>query len=125
MKIVINKQNEIVAYCIVGNLDNSIETIKSFPSNFESKKFIYDKLNDEILENPNYIENRAEIEAQIKDYKELLSASDYKALKYMEGYLTEDEYAETKAQRQEWRNKINELEEMLKNPENKAYNYSN
>lgn len=114
MKIVINKQNEIVAYCIVGNLDNSTETIKSFPSNFESKKFIYDKLNDEILENPNYIENRAEIEAQIKDYKELLSNSDYKALKYMEGYLTDEEYAETKLQRQEWRNKINDLEKIIK-----------
>lgn len=113
MKIVINDKNEITSYCIVGNLSNSIETIKTFPSEFESQKFIYNKDTDEILNNPNYIENRREIEAQIKEYKELLSSSDYKAIKYMEGYLTEEEYAETKIQRQEWRNKINELEKML------------
>ena len=114
MKIVINEQNEITSYCVVGNLSNSIETVKSFPSEFDNKKFIYDKLNDKILDNPNYIENRPEMEAQIKEYKELLSNSDYKALKYIEGYLTEEEYAETKAQRQEWRDKINDLEEILK-----------
>ena len=55
MKIVINEKNEIISYCIIGNLDNSIETIKTFPSEFASKKFIYDKLNDEILNNPSAV----------------------------------------------------------------------
>lgn len=114
MKIVINDKNEIVSYCIVGNLPSSIETTKEFPSKFESEKFIYNKETDEILNNPNYIENRYEIEAEINKYKKLLSDSDYKAIKYAEGVLTEEEYSETKQQRQSWRNKINELEEMIR-----------
>lgn len=113
MKIVINKQNEIVSYCTVGGLGNSIETVKTFPSKFESKKFIYDKLNDEILDNPNYIENRYEIETQINEYKKLLSDTDYKAIKYAEGFISEEDYKETKEQRQFWRDEINRLEEEI------------
>lgn len=43
----------------------------------------------------------------------LLKDTDYKAIKHSEGQITDQEYAETKAQRQEWRDKINELEEEL------------
>lgn len=114
MKIVINDNNEIISYCVVGDLDNSIETLKTFPSQFETQKFVYNKDTDEILNNPNYIENRSQIETQISEYKKLLSGTDYKTLKYIEGYLTEEEYSETKIQRQEWREKINELEELIK-----------
>lgn len=114
MKIVINDNNEIISYCVVGDISGSIETQKTFPSQYQKGKFIYDIENDEILENPSYIANRNEIENKIAQYKKLLSDSDYKTLKYMEGYLTEEEYAETKAQRQEWRDKINELEKILK-----------
>lgn len=54
---------------------------------------------------------------QIDGYKRKLAESDYKALKYFEGYLSEDEYAPIKNERQSWRDKINELEEKLKNIE--------
>ena len=47
---------------------------------------------------------------RITELKQLLAESDYKAIKYAEGWLTADEYADTKAQRQAWRNEINELE---------------
>jgi hypothetical protein len=49
-------------------------------------------------------------QARIAELKQLLAESDYKAIKYAEGWLTADEYADTKAQRQAWRNEINELE---------------
>lgn len=39
-----------------------------------------------------------------------LQESDYKAIKYAEGVLTEEEYAPIKAERQAIRAKINELE---------------
>lgn len=42
-----------------------------------------------------------------------LKRTDYKAIKYAEGELTESEYAETKAMRKSWRNEINELEKKL------------
>ena len=53
----------------------------------------------------------AAIDAEIAELKAELSSTDYKAIKYAEGWITAEEYAETKAQRQAWRDRINELEE--------------
>lgn len=47
---------------------------------------------------------------RIAELKQLLAESDYKAIKYAEGWLTAEDYAATKAQRQAWRDEINELE---------------
>ena len=61
-----------------------------------------------------YTERELEImsaNSEICELKQKLNATDYKAIKYAEGVLSEDEYSETKAQRQEWRDRINELEE--------------
>ena len=51
--------------------------------------------------------NRAK---RIMELKKLLSDTDYMCLKHMDGALTDAEYAETKAQRQAWRDEINQLE---------------
>ena len=51
-----------------------------------------------------------EMVAEIERLKEQLAATDYKAIKHAEGWLTADEYAPIKAQRQQWRARINELE---------------
>lgn len=50
---------------------------------------------------------------QIERLKTKLKATDYQAIKYAEGELTEEEYAETKAKRKAWRAEINELEAEL------------
>lgn len=50
------------------------------------------------------------IEEQIAQLKEQLSATDYKAIKYAEGWITEEEYAPIKAERERLRNEIRELE---------------
>ncbi len=42
--------------------------------------------------------------------KKQLADTDYQAIKYAEGLLTEEEYAPIKAQRQAWRDQINQLE---------------
>ena len=54
-----------------------------------------------------------EIQTEIATYKQLLTQTDYQCLKHSEGALTDEEYAETKASRAEWRARINELEEEL------------
>lgn len=51
-------------------------------------------------------------QARINELKLLLAESDYKAIKFAEGWLTGDEYAVTKAERQAWRDEINALEVM-------------
>lgn len=50
------------------------------------------------------------IMGEINGYKQLLNQSDYQALKFAEGTLSEKDYAPIRAKRQEWRDKINELE---------------
>ena len=49
-------------------------------------------------------------QARIAELKQLLAESDYKAIKFAEGWITPEDYADTKAQRQAWRVEINELE---------------
>lgn len=55
------------------------------------------------------------IPSQILQLKNELAKTDYKAIKYFEGWITEEEYAPIKARRQNLRDKINELEEELQN----------
>ena len=48
-----------------------------------------------------------------------LIRTDYQAIKYAEGLITEAEYAPIKAQRQAWRDEINRLEEEMKDEINR------
>lgn len=59
-----------------------------------------------------YINNK-KYEDEIKMIKSYLAATDYKALKFSDGALTEEEYAPIRAQRQAWRDQINALETQL------------
>lgn len=46
---------------------------------------------------------------QIAILKQQLADTDYKAIKFAEGMISAEDYAETKAQRQGWRDEINAL----------------
>lgn len=58
--------------------------------------------------------NKFNINIKIAVLKDKLNATDYQALKFAEGELTAEEYAETKEKRKQWRVEINELEAQLK-----------
>lgn len=47
--------------------------------------------------------------AEIKALKKKLKDTDYKAIKYAEGLISEEKYAEIKAERAAWRERINNL----------------
>lgn len=55
----------------------------------------------------------AAIYAEIAELKRELAETDYMAIKHSEGWISDEEYAEIKAQRQAWRDRINELESEL------------
>lgn len=76
----------------------------------------------ELVSNPDYEEYSKQLylnelkKSKVKEInrlKSLLSETDYRALKYFEGYYTEEEYAPYKAQRQAYRDEINQLEKEL------------
>lgn len=55
----------------------------------------------------------AEKQTRIVELKRKLSETDYQAIKYAEGFISETDYAPIKAQRQAWRDEINALEAEL------------
>lgn len=64
---------------------------------------------EEIIEEM-YREN----ERQIEELKAQLASSDYKAIKYAEGWISDEEYAPIKAEREAIRQQIRDLSESLK-----------
>lgn len=56
----------------------------------------------------------ASINRQIRELQGKLATTDYQALKYSEGWITEEDYTEIKANRQSWRDTINQLQAQLK-----------
>lgn len=52
---------------------------------------------------------------RIAELKALLQATDYQAIKYAEGFISEADYLPIKQTRQEYRNQINELEAQIAN----------
>ena len=45
--------------------------------------------------------------------KQQLDATDYQAIKYAEGQISEEEYSPIREERQTWRDRINELEQII------------
>ena len=56
-----------------------------------------------------YTEEQKSMFIETRDLKKLLKKTDYKAIKYSEGYYTEEEYAPIKAERERARERINEI----------------
>ena len=68
-------------------------------------------IDGEYVDKPPYVPTQEEINAgKIAELKQELSATDYKCLKYVDGALSDEEYAEVREYRAELRRQINELE---------------
>jgi len=65
---------------------------------------------EEIAEIESQANSPQAIAQEIESLKGELASTDYKAIKYAEGYYTDEEFAPIKAHRQELRDRINELE---------------
>ena len=107
-----NEQNEIIETCSAP-IHNGFE----YKGNIDFEKLLYAKLeNGQIVYDEIGYHKDKEQEnkkARISELKTKLKQTDYKAIKYAEGQLTEEEYAPIKAQRQLWRDEINQLEQMI------------
>lgn len=98
-------------------IDDNSELAKKIRENYPYIDFILNEENNLIdiditiqKEQRNNIRN---FRVKIQDLKKQLSATDYQAIKYAEGQLSEEEYAEMKTQRQSWRDEINNLEKQI------------
>ena len=55
---------------------------------------------------------RFDAKNEIEELKKYLADTDYIAIKFAEGILSAEDFAEIKAKRAEWRERINHLEEI-------------
>ena len=99
-------------------IDDTSELANKIKENFPYIDFILDENNNLIdiiiTKNKNINERQIQnLKKQIQELKQHLNATDYQAIKYAEGQLSEEEYAEMKIQRQSWRNEINILEKQI------------
>lgn len=72
----------------------------------EEKIYVYVPYTKKELEKRNAIK-------RINELRMLLNESDYKAIKYAEGLISEEEYQPIKELRQSYREEINELEKLI------------
>ncbi len=95
------------------------ETIKEYENGGKDVKWVVDVAGQEAKpETPIYEDIQVYIpytedelkELRIAELKQRLANTDYKAIKFAEGLISVEDYAETKAQRESWRAEINELE---------------
>ena len=107
------------------------ETIKEYPNGGKDVEKVIDIVGQPYIAEHDEVEDilvyKPYSEQEIKtiknnnriiELKQKLAETDYKAIKYVEGELSVEEYAETKAQRRAWREEINKLEEELKDANN-------
>jgi len=71
----------------------------------------FDVENNKVIEYDNSEEQAQKAKQErIAELKQLLAASDYKAIKYAEGLISAEDYEPIKQERQAYRDEINQLE---------------
>ena len=101
-------------------IDDASELAQKIQKNYPSFDFVLDEngnlidvtLDTEAIEKK---EQLKELKNQILKLKKQLIATDYQAIKYAEGRITEEEFLPVSEQRQLWRNEINTLEAQIIN----------
>lgn len=76
----------------------------------DTVKFVYEDDDFEHFREFRYYTEQDRAQRRIAALKARLAETDYVAVKLMEGTATREEYADLIAQRQAWRDEINELE---------------
>lgn len=102
------------------------ETIRKYPNGGEDVKWVvdvkgtkYQPAREEVEDIAVYVPyTKKELKQiannkRIIELKELLNNSDYKAIKYAEGELSNEEYAPIREERKLWRAEINQLQQEL------------
>ena len=97
--IFVNELPQVIPYRQVLKVVNNALTVENLQLTAEQEKEI----------------SIIEINTKINILKEQLAETDYKALKFIDGEFTEEEYTPIRKERKNYRIKINELEKCLEN----------
>ena len=89
------------------------EEVRKIFDDFTHRTNCYKKVGDNFVldvDKENTMIEKEKIESEIIILKQELASTDYKAIKFSEGWISEEEYKPIKTQRQALRDRINELE---------------
>lgn len=104
--ILINEDNRILSVTYEEFAPTNAIIVDSIPTG-NITEYLY--VNNEFLHSP--LDTTVKTaNSEIRELKAKLAATDYQAIKYAEGWIEADEYLPIKLQRQDWRERINELE---------------
>lgn len=114
MKIyaILDEQNKVTMWSTSKFADAKAYEVEDYDKFYNASFCYYLKDNQLVYDSriKEKIEKQEKIIKQINELKQQLIKSDYQAIKFAEGWISDDEYGETLNQRQQWRNEINELE---------------
>ena len=91
-------------------LAEPLEEKEGYKVKWNGEEWEYEEIPIKEEEKPHELTEAEKKELQIMKLKLELASTDYKTLKWVDGALTDEEYAEVRAYRAELRAKINELE---------------
>ncbi len=112
----LNEKGEVSEWASVGNIvggktyvvDENLWRDNWYGFRLNDDQLIYDEsLKNKVNEKNNAVQ-------LIIDYKKFLRESDYQAIKYAEGLISDEDYLNIKQQRMNARSEINRLEELIK-----------
>ena len=109
---------KVLKYRLMTEVNHGTEEQPDIQQIFSDVMLEYSEANEELAKREAYngeytIEDvtiELTVEEQIAELKAQLAETDYKAIKYAEGWITEEEYAPIRAERQAIRDQINSLE---------------
>lgn len=112
VKVLFDEKGYVASWCEMGELEGSQEyevdeTLWNdywYAFRLEDNQLVYDETYKA------HFEQQEEIEQEISQLKKYLKDTDYKALKYAEGWISAEDYMDILNQRKMWRDRINELE---------------
>lgn len=109
VKVILNSKEEVI---LTSPWTKEIEYVEGECPFIESADDIanYDKSIDGLIVSYNYIAKEEKSKREITRLKKELSETDYEAIKYSEGWFTDEEYAPIKAMRESLREQIRALE---------------
>lgn len=96
-----------LSYQIIPETENMVEVDETL-----LQRIGIDKQFDENGNIIDYVREKTK-EEQIEELKQKLAETDYVCLKFVDGEITQAEYAETWKKRKQWREEINKLEKEI------------
>ncbi len=117
MELQVNESGMVMGYALKGRFVDGVLYSGELPEDFKENYMFYRYTDDQLIyEGALHLahKKRGDQKMRIEELRDLLSQSDYRILKFLEGELSEEEFAPIRLQRGLWRKELRVLNNQLK-----------